>query len=73
MKTFNKFVSTVDPYKVVKCDMDCFSPYVYVDFDIVKTEYPDLMTEIEGLSDVDREEFDDLIDGWVNYTLPNGG
>lgn len=60
-----KFID-LDPYEVVKCDLDSFEPYAYV-------EIPDsLKQEIESLSEEDREKFEDIAGEYIDL-LQQGG
>ena len=77
MNTFesvwSKFESEVDPYEVVRCGLDSFSPYSYVDHNLLKKRYTDLYVEIESLDDTERKKFDERETEWVQYDLINGG
>jgi len=60
-----EFTKEVDPYKVVKCTMDCFSPYSYICHVEFKKHYPDLYNTFRELEDELWDELGEFEDDWL--------
>ena len=59
-------VLSLSPYDTVKCGMDSFDPYIYLD-------YPEEMRkEIDSLSQEEVDEYDEWESGLLNHLRSNG-
>ena len=59
-KLLQQMISEVST-DVIKCDLDNFHPYVYVDTGEVESKYPELWKKLEG------EDYYEVFEGFINH------
>ena len=62
-----KFKEVVDPYKVVKCHMDSFDPYTYIDESELLFNHPEIHKSYTKFKESMSDEMSDFEHEYLHY------
>lgn len=75
MKTFKEmwyvWNHSIDPHKIIDVGLDCYSPYVYIDWSKVQKEYPLIHSDFNNMDSDEKNRFDERLEEWVSFDLQN--